>query len=73
MQIGHFVTLTPSRLSLSLTFPSFVVRFDSIVIGPGSRVDIASDDAAGDFAGPRNWAMWVNPCASGFGLSRMRG
>lgn len=63
-QIGHFVTLTPNNESLSLTFPSFVVRRDSTVIGAGRRVDRASEGAAGDFAGPKNWAMWLNPYMS---------
>ena len=60
-QMGHFVTRTPSKESLSLTFPSFVVRLDSTVIGAGRRVCNASEGAAGDLAGPRNWAMWLNP------------
>ena len=47
-----------------MTFPSFVVRLDSTVMGAGRRVESASEGAAGDFAGPRNWAMWLNPCLS---------
>lgn len=62
--MGHFVTLTPKSDNLSLTFPSFVVRLDSTVIGAGRRVERASEGAAGDFAGPRNWAMWLNPYMS---------
>jgi hypothetical protein len=63
-QMGHFVTRTPNNESLSLTFPSFVVRLDSTVIGAGRRVERASEGAAGDLAGPRNWAMWLNPYMS---------
>jgi hypothetical protein len=62
--MGHFVTRTPNNESLSLTFPSFVVRLDSTVIGAGRRVERASEGAAGDLAGPRNWAMWLNPYMS---------
>jgi hypothetical protein len=59
--MGHLVTRTPSSESFNFTFPSFVVRFDSMVMGPGRRVEIAWVDAAGDFAGPRNWAMCEKP------------
>lgn len=56
--MGHLVTLTPKSESLSFVFPSLVRRRDSTITGPGRREDRADWEAAGDLAGPRNWAMW---------------
>lgn len=52
-QMGHLVTLTPNKDSLSLTLPAPVTRRESTEMMPGRRVARASGVAARDLPGPR--------------------